>query len=860
MKIVWLITSVTLGLVLAMIMLQGVGWQAGSARGIEPKNSIVESEVKPSAANDPAESVVRYVATGGSDSGACNDPEAPCRTVQYAVDQAASGDEVRIAGGIYTDTYSRAGVVQVASITKTLSLVGGFAEYNWLNPDAAANLTVLDAQKRGRVLLITGTITVTVSNLRLTGGDTISLTGVNKRGGGVYMANSTVTISNCQILTNTTHDWGSGLYLERAVAILIGNEIRNNRGVGSGLYQLNGSSTIQNNQIIANLDVYGGYGGGLIVDHGTTVISGNHFESNHSRSNGAGVAINTGIANIISNTFMGNTAEGDGGGIFLEYAPESEIYGNIFISNTASNGGALYLYYSQAAVTKNYIRSSTATYLGGGILLLNSPILLRANILSDNYAGQWGGGIEVDHSDGAILTNNMVFRNRAGWFGNGLVVDVSDPVLMMHNTVASNLGEGHEGIFLMSSSRVIMTDTILVSHTVGIRVTGGIQASTAIMEGTLWGSGEWANSEDWSDGGSGEIGTITTSTVNIWGDPGFVDPDAGDYHIGAHSAALDAGVDAGLTDDIDGDMRPIWAGFDIGADEFSGLSDLQISQQASSDWIMAGDALTYTLRVTNTGLVDLRATITDVLPAQVSPAGTITWTAVISAPGGVWEQSLGVMVEAGYTGPLTNTVQVSTLEGAAGTSLLRVEAQEAVVGLSAESNSPTVFGQATAYTATLMAGSGVTYAWDFGDGDHAGGPTSVHTYASPGAYTATVTASNHVSGQQAQVQVWVEEAVAGLTLESSSPTRLGSSIAFTATITGGENVVYEWDFGDGVKLTDLSAVWHTYAQPGTYTVMVTASNQVSEQSQSVLIQILPYFRLYLPGVVGSVLKAVVSST
>jgi len=94
---------------------------------------------------------------------------------------------------------------------------------------------------------------------------------------------------------------------------------------------------------------------------------------------------------------------------------------------------------------------------------------------------------------------------------------------------------------------------------VGISVTAG---STAMLEGTLWGSGAWANGVDW-----GGAGSIVTGTVNLWGDPAFVDPDGGDYHLGPASAAIDAGVDAGVTTDIDGDARPIGSGYDIGADE-----------------------------------------------------------------------------------------------------------------------------------------------------------------------------------------------------------------------------------------------------------------------------------------------------
>jgi uncharacterized repeat protein (TIGR01451 family) len=99
---------------------------------------------------------------------------------------------------------------------------------------------------------------------------------------------------------------------------------------------------------------------------------------------------------------------------------------------------------------------------------------------------------------------------------------------------------------------------------------------------------------------------------------------------------------------------------------------LQVGQQANPDPALTGSQLTYTLHVTNTGNVDLHATITDTLPTHVTPSGILTWTSTITAPGGVWAQQIAVAVDMGYTGPLTNTVQVTTEEGAIGMSSMVV--------------------------------------------------------------------------------------------------------------------------------------------------------------------------------------------
>jgi hypothetical protein len=63
-----------------------------------------------------------------------------------------------------------------------------------------------------------------------------------------------------------------------------------------------------------------------------------------------------------------------------------------------------------------------------------------------------------------------------------------------------------------------------------------------------------------------EAGSPTLTAVNARsGDPKL----DGSYHLQAGSAAINAGVDAGVTVDIDGDSRIKHAPPDIGADEFT---------------------------------------------------------------------------------------------------------------------------------------------------------------------------------------------------------------------------------------------------------------------------------------------------
>ncbi|NBC87887.1 MAG: DUF11 domain-containing protein [Alphaproteobacteria bacterium] len=96
-------------------------------------------------------------------------------------------------------------------------------------------------------------------------------------------------------------------------------------------------------------------------------------------------------------------------------------------------------------------------------------------------------------------------------------------------------------------------------------------------------------------------------------------------------------------------------------------------KRASADVIAAGQRLTYTLYVTNTGSMALHALITDTLPRHIQrgatlggsvilPGGTLVWSPVIEVEES-WSQTLGVTVAQDYKGALENRLEVQAEEG-----------------------------------------------------------------------------------------------------------------------------------------------------------------------------------------------------
>ena len=429
-----------------------------------------------------------FVSTTGSGS-ACIQA-APC-ALQTALDNAAGGNTIYIAGGNYTGAGSA-----VITVTKSIALYGGWDGSTTTPParDPAAHPTTIDGEGARRGVYIGGDITPTLQGLRITHGNAAGLGGYDyygtyDAGGGVYVIMATVTLADNDIFSNTA-PYGAGVFLGNSLGAL-----------------------------------------------------------NH-------------------NTIYSNTASNAGGGVFV-YKGAPTLSGNAIISNTSSNiGGGLYLFSTVSSLLHNTIASNSANQ-GGGVTVASCSPIFTGNIIADNEA-KIGGGVRFWYSH-SPLTNNVIADNRATVSGSGLWIGGSKPSLR-HTTLARNTGGDGSGVFVTDAgstpSTVILTNTILVSHTVGISATAG---STATLEGTLWGSGSWANGTDW-----GGDGVIVTGTVNIWGDPAFVNPAGGDHHIGSGSAARNAGVDAGVTTDIDGDFRPKEGGYDIGADEFGQQWDIYL--------------------------------------------------------------------------------------------------------------------------------------------------------------------------------------------------------------------------------------------------------------------------------------------
>ena len=129
-------------------------------------------------------------------------------------------------------------------------------------------------------------------------------------------------------------------------------------------------------------------------------------------------------------------------------------------------------------------------------------------------------------------------------------------------------------------------------------------------------------------------------------------------------------------------------------------------------------------------------------------------------------------------------------------------------------------------------GSPTSWAWDFGDGGTSAQQNPSHTYATPGVYTVSLTATNSAGSDTAtRVDYITVNAPPPPTAAFNGTPTTGTApltVNFSDQTIGGPTS-WSWDFGDGNTSTAQNPS-HTYATPGVYTVSLTATNSAGSDT------------------------------
>ena len=164
-------------------------------------------------------------------------------------------------------------------------------------------------------------------------------------------------------------------------------------------------------------------------------------------------------------------------------------------------------------------------------------------------------------------SNNVILRT-----DNGIMITTAGQggprrnISIYNNTIYEGNDEWFNGIWVMTkdAKNVVIRNNIVVSH----YNVAKIMAADPALESEITVDHNLVFGPESCLDGYADCLLLSTLPGNTTADPGFVDAEGGDLHLGAGSPAVDQGVAMpGLVDDVEGTTRPQGAAVDVGAYE-----------------------------------------------------------------------------------------------------------------------------------------------------------------------------------------------------------------------------------------------------------------------------------------------------
>ena len=561
-----------------------------------------------------------------------------------AIVSAGAGDEIWVKAGVYrpvipANPASVTGAEQGKSfvLKDGVAIYGGFAgnETSSADRDPAASVTVLTGDLANDDTHDANGVTVNaaniigdnslcvvvgngVTNATVLDGFTITA-GKNTtgNGGGMYLENSSPTVTNCAFSGNTA-DCGGGMYNESSNPTVRGCTFSSNSAnYGGGIYNFNSSPVATNCTFSGNNATNGGC---VFNSNSTAAVTNCTFSGNSAASNGGGMYNSSSSAVVTNCTFSANTADYGAGMSNIDGNPavtECVFTGNIAVTK----GGGMYNSSSSAVVTNCTFSGNTAKSGGGMCNRISSPAVTSCTF-SGNAAvsgGSGTGGGMYNYTSNPVVTN-CTFSGNTADYGGGMFNDGGSPTVT--NCIFWNISGG---VFYNNASTPAVTYCVVRDGYIG---TGNINDDPLL--GPLADNGGPTKTHALLSGSPAvDAGMTFAPSVISTDQRGVARPQGVSFDIGAYEYGPEiltvtiignGSVTRSPEGDIVGTTGKCWSYANGTTVELSAVED-------SRDWFAAwsGDAAGS----------DLTATVTMNGPRTVEAVFDPAWTITVSAgPGG----------------------------------------------------------------------------------------------------------------------------------------------------------------------------------------------------------------------------------
>jgi predicted outer membrane repeat protein len=318
-------------------------------------------------------------------------------TIQEAIDAANPGDTVLVKSG----TYCERNIFMKSDIT----LLGETGE---------ADGVIIDAGGEGRVMycedLSTGT---TIKGFTFTNG-AIDLM---MNGAGMYLANSSPSIVNCDFISNMAQGHGGGIQCMFYSAPHIencsftGNDVM---GHGAGIACMYDSNPIIEDCVFEENETRCHGGAISCVSGSAPTITDCLFSGNSAMGEGGAISVVSGSSPTITGCrFDGNSTMGMGGALGISSASTPNLSYCVFTHNVSRHGAAMSFSSSTPVVTNCTFAFNEASL--GSVLLSDVSITeIRNSIIAHNS----GSTVVCQDGDAPVFTCSDLFGNSGGdWVG-----------------------------------------------------------------------------------------------------------------------------------------------------------------------------------------------------------------------------------------------------------------------------------------------------------------------------------------------------------------------------------------------------------------------------------------------------------
>lgn len=336
----------------------------------------------------------RYVATTGADTGTCSASATPCLTVQYAADQATSGDTVYTAAGSYPE---------MVYVTKNLTFKGANAGISaGATPGTRGAESIVKGIRSGTAGVFPGTTayTTNIDGMRIDPqGDAalISLSAiafVSVFGGNVSVTNTVfyggAFVSNCSYNCTTMSDYAFSV--KSGTVAFNDNSVQNfRRPVNIGQ-----STAAATNATVTGNAVSGVTSRGFSIGGSTgqvmpgITMTGNTVDATGitSPSSPAGITISNG-----GNTLSGNTFTALSSGVFIDLCKKFNTNNNTVTGNTFVGAGVVIQVSQPGTSCTTSATEGQSQWIGGGGRI--NGLVVTDNNFTAGFAG-------VSHSIGGF--------------------------------------------------------------------------------------------------------------------------------------------------------------------------------------------------------------------------------------------------------------------------------------------------------------------------------------------------------------------------------------------------------------------------------------------------------------------------